>query len=223
MPSVPGKSKWKERIAEVLSNQGALTERQIMQAIDHDTQHTRGVLRNMLKAGLVCRQRGDNNSYLYGLAIGLDELKKKAIRVPDYAKLRQRCKAIKNLFLTQGAKNPRLSEDEIMRSFGQHPRGVREALRSLAEASWLKFQEGRFVCTEVTEAERAACQSIVRLQSSYSDASEASTETESGCPSPAQGGDEMWGFEYRQLNHLHQVAGRHFGDFLEAQEAKGGQ
>jgi len=137
---------WKERIAEVLKQQGGLTERQIMGAIgdvllhssvillsfpsfffplsaylplslspsrppsrgpgslviahhivacthiascrilhrtqpcpdpsgalaEHDTQHTRGVLRNMLKAGIVRRERGENNAFSYVLESNVD-------------------------------------------------------------------------------------------------------------------------------------------------------
>mmetsp|Transcript_1924 Transcript_1924/g.4849 ORF Transcript_1924/g.4849 Transcript_1924/m.4849 type:complete len:217 (-) Transcript_1924:239-889(-) len=187
MPSVPGKSKWKEKIAQVLQERGAISERQIMEAIEHDTQHTRGVLRNMLKAGIVKRERGLNNSYGYSLAVSPKDIS--STRIPDFSKLRQRTTAIKNLFLNAGVSNPKLSEEEIMRSFGLHPRGVREALRELLSSNWLLQKDGRFMCTEVTEEERTVCQSIVKLQSlsSTHDLSEASTETESACNSPSQG------------------------------------
>mmetsp|Transcript_16092 Transcript_16092/g.40528 ORF Transcript_16092/g.40528 Transcript_16092/m.40528 type:complete len:218 (-) Transcript_16092:53-706(-) len=189
MPSVPGKSKWKERIAQVLQDRGLMNERQIMVAIEHDSQHTRGVLRNMLKAGIVKReQRGLNNSYWYSLAVSPQDIS--STRIPDFSKLRQRTTAIKNLFLNAGVSNPRLSEEEIMRSFGLHPRGVREALRELQNSNWLLQKDGRFMCTEVTEEERAVCQSIVKLQSltNAHDLSEASTESESACNSPSQVG-----------------------------------
>mmetsp|Transcript_40256 Transcript_40256/g.78885 ORF Transcript_40256/g.78885 Transcript_40256/m.78885 type:complete len:216 (+) Transcript_40256:72-719(+) len=206
MPSVPGKSKWKERIAQVLQEQGAISERQIMQAIEHDTQHTRGVLRNMLKAGIVRRERGANNAYGYSLAVSPKDIS--STRIPDFSKLRQRTTAIKNLFLNAGVSNPRLSEEEIMRSFGLHPRGVREALRELQSSNWLLQKDGRFMCTEVTEEERAVCQSIVRLQRlDAHDLSEASTETESACSSPSQGLGGGYFGDSRRLDELVGAAG----------------
>lgn len=95
----------------------------------------------MLKAGIVRRERGDNNAFSYVLETNVDIA---ATRIPDFSKLRQRCTAIKNLFLKEeGLTDPELTEEEIMRSFGQHPRGVREALRVLQSSSWLQQHDGR--------------------------------------------------------------------------------
>jgi hypothetical protein len=116
------------------------------------------------------------------------------LHAADFSKLRQRCTAIKNLFLAQEEVNPcpQLTEDEIMRSFGQHPRGVREALRVLQSNNWLVQKDGRYQCSEVSQKERAAVQSIMQLQSSATDWSEASTD-ESACNSPAAGSGAFFG------------------------------